>query len=211
VPAARARLEPLLRMLDARYALRPLDATQRFQASLAGGVDGWLARRSRAFRRNLRASRRRTRDAGVCFESLRPCGVEAAALAYARALDVERDTWKTRTGNGVERGPMREFYALMLPRLAARGALRVLFATRDGVDLGYLYGGVSGDLFRGLQFGFRDELRGLGLGNALQAEAIERLCAEGIATYDLGSQSDYKRRWAEPGLSTVRLLARPRR
>jgi CelD/BcsL family acetyltransferase involved in cellulose biosynthesis len=105
---------------------------------------------------------------------------------------------------------MREFYARMLPRLAAAGALRVLFASRDGVDLGYLYGGIASGLFRGLQFSFREQERRLGLGNALQAEVIERLCAEGLSVYDLGSQSDYKRRWAEPGLVTIRLLARPR-
>ncbi|MEX2208256.1 MAG: GNAT family N-acetyltransferase [Myxococcota bacterium] len=209
VPLERARLEPLLRLLAPHYALRPLAETLRWQASLDGGVDGWLARRSGRFRRGLREARRRTRDAGVRFACLSPVVADAAA-AYARVLAVERDTWKTRSGNGVDRGPMRDFYARMLPALAARGALRILFATRDGVDVGYLYGGIAGGLFRGLQFSFRESERRLGLGNALQAEMIERLCAEGLSVYDLGSQSDYKRRWAEPGLVTLRLLARPR-
>jgi CelD/BcsL family acetyltransferase involved in cellulose biosynthesis len=210
VSLERARLEPLLRLLSPHYALRPLAETLRWQASLDGGVDGWLARRSRQFRRGLREARRRTRDAGVRFESVSPGVADAVAAAYERALAVEHDTWKTRSGNGVDRGPMREFYARMLPCLAARGALRMLFATRDGVDVGYLYGGIAGGLFRGLQFGFRESERRLGLGNALQAEMIERLCVEGLSVYDLGSQSDYKRRWAEPGLVTLRLLARPR-
>jgi CelD/BcsL family acetyltransferase involved in cellulose biosynthesis len=146
----------------------------------------------------------------VVFESVSPVDSDATEAAYERALAIERFTWKTRSGNGVERGPMRAFYARMLPRLAARGALRVLFAKRDGVDIGYLYGGIAGDLFRGLQFSFREEERGLGVGNVLQAEMIERLCTERIAVYDLGSQSEYKRRWAEPGLSTLRLFAAPR-
>lgn len=210
VPFERARLEPLLRVLAPHYALRPLSETVRYQASLDGGMDGWLARRSADFRRGLRAARRRTREAGVVFESLRPDGAAAALAAYERALEIESHTWKTLSGNGVERGPMRAFYAGMLPRLAARGALRVLLATRDGRDLGYLYGGIADGLFRGLQFSFREEERRLGLGNALQAEMIERLCAEGLTTYDLGSQSDYKRRWAEAGLVTLRLFARPR-
>jgi len=210
LPATRSRLEPLLRMLGARYALRPLAETLRFQASLDGGVDGWLARRSAGFRRNLRAARNRTRAAGVCFETVSPVDPAATAAIYERVLAIERHSWKTRSGNGVERGPMREFYARMLPRLAARGELRALLATRDGIDVGYLYGGIAGDLFRGLQFSFREEERALGLGNALQAEMLERLCAERIAIYDLGSQSEYKRRWAEAGLVTVRLLARPR-
>ncbi len=211
VPAARSRLEPLLRMLDADFALRPLRETVRFQASLDGGVDGWLGRRSTEFRRNLRAARRRAHAAGVVFESATPRDATETAAVYARVLAIERHSWKTETGNGVERGPMREFYARMLPQLAARGALRVLVATRDGRDVGYLYGGIAGELFRGLQFSFCEEARGLGLGNALQAEMLERLCAEGIATYDLGSKSEYKRRWAEPGLISLALLARPRR
>jgi len=207
IPLARARLEPVLRVLAAHFALRPLAETVRFQASLAGGFDGWLARRSPGFRRNLRAARRRTRAAGVTFENATPVESAAASAVYARALAVERHSWKTQSGNGVERGPMREFYARMLPRLAARGELRVLLATRDGVDLGYLYGGIAGGLFRGLQFSFRADALGLGLGNALQAEMLERLCAEGISVYDLGSQSEYKRHWAEAGLATTGLFA----
>jgi hypothetical protein len=77
---------------------------------------------------------------------------------------------------------MRDFYARMLPRLAARGALRCVFARRDGEDVGYLCGGLAGDLFRGLQFSFDDRLRALGLGNALQLEAIEALTQEGVAS-----------------------------
>ena len=210
VPAARSRLEPLLRMLGADFALRPLRETVRFQASLDGGMEGWLARRRAGFRRNLRAARRRTHAAGMVFESTSPVDATATAAVYERVLAIERHSWKTQSGNGVEHGPMREFYARMLPRLAARGELRVLIATRDGSDIGYLYGGIAGNLFRGLQFSFREEARELGLGNALQAEMLERVCAEGIATYDLGSQSEYKRHWAEPGLITLGLLARPR-
>jgi CelD/BcsL family acetyltransferase involved in cellulose biosynthesis len=210
VPTSRSRLDPLLRMLAADFALRPLRETVRFQASLDGGFDGWLGRRSAGFRRNLRAARRRTHAAGVIFESASPRDASTTAAVYERVLAIERHSWKTQAGNGVERGPMREFYARMLPRLAARGELRVLIATRAGSDLGYLYGGIAGDLFRGLQFSFCEAARGLGLGNALQAELLERLCVEGIATYDLGSQSEYKRHWSEPGLVTLGLLARPR-
>ena len=210
IPATRQRLEPLIRMLGVGFALRPLDETVRFQASLAGGVEGWLARRGSRFRRNLRSARRRTRTAGVVFEMASPTDSAATVAIYERVLAIERHSWKSRTGSGVERGPMREFYARMLPRLAESGALRVLVATRDGVDLGYLYGGTDGELFRGLQFSFREEARALGLGNALQAEMLEQLCAEGIGIYDLGSQSEYKRHWAEAGLTTAGLLARPR-
>ncbi len=210
VPLERARLEPLLRALAADYGLRPLAETLRYQASFEGGFDGWLGRRSARFRRGLRGARRRARESGVVFASASSVDTDEAGALYERALAIERDTWKTRSGNGVASGPMREFYARMLPRLARVGALRVLFASRDGTEVGYLYGGLAGSLFRGLQFSFRESERALGLGNALQGEMIERLCAEGVSCYDLGSQSDYKRHWAEPGLTTLRLFARPR-
>ncbi|MBM4337152.1 MAG: GNAT family N-acetyltransferase [Deltaproteobacteria bacterium] len=210
LPSSRSRLAPLIRALEPRFALRPVAPTVRYQASLEGGVDGWLSRRSARFRRNLRVATRRTREAGIRFELASPADPDATGALYERALGVERHSWKARSGNGVASGPMREFYARMLPRLASRRALRVLLATRDGVDVGYLYGGVFERGFRGLQFSFHDELSGLGLGNALQAEILERLCAEGIASYDLGSQSEYKRHWAEAGLVTVGLLGIPR-
>jgi hypothetical protein len=209
LPAARERLDPVLRALKARFALRALPPTQRFQASLAGGFEGWLARRSPKFRRNLRAARRRVSGAGVAFTACAPRGAAGAAALHARSVEIERRAWKSAAGAGVDRGEMRAFYARMLPRLAQRGALRALFATRDGVDLGYLYGGLARGLFRGLQFSFAEEARALGLGNALQAEMIARLCAEGARIYDLGAQSEYKRHWGEDGLVTVALAARP--
>jgi len=210
LPVAGPRLEAVIRVLARHFALRPLAVRVRFQASLEGGVDGWLARRGARFRRNLRAARRRTHAAGVVFEQVRDADELGVRALYARVLAIERRSWKAATGNGVDRGPMLEFYARMLPRLASRGDLRVLVARRDGIDLGYLHGGTSGALFRGLQFSFAQEARALGLGHALQAEMIERLCAEGVRLYDLGSESAYKRQWAEPGFATTGLLARPR-
>ena len=209
VPGARERLEPVLRVLAGRYGLRALPATQRFQASLEGGVERWLERRSPKFRHNLRAARRRTRAAGIAFEPATAHDTASAAALHARSVAIEQRAWKSAAGVGVDRGEMRAFYARMLPRLAERGGVRALFATRDGVDLGYLFGGVRGRVFRGLQFSFAEEARPLGLGNVLQAEMIERLCAEGVELYDLGAQSEYKAHWAEGGLVTAALAARP--
>ena len=90
----------------------------------------------------------------------------------------------------------------MMPRLMRRRAARLIFATRDGEDLGFIFGGVRGPVYRGLQFSFRDSLSQLGLGNVLQYEAIKDLSEEGIARYDLGTDIEYKRRWGEPYLST---------
>jgi GNAT acetyltransferase-like protein len=206
-PAA-PRTRELLRALRTDFALGLASTTVRFVARLGG--DGFLARRTARFRRNARAAMRRIRDAGVAFEHLAPRGAGAGAAAHARTLAVEGHSWKAATGNGVDRGPMCEFYRRMLPRLAARDALRVVFARCGGEDVGYLVGGLAGGLFRGLQFSFDERLRALGVGNALQLEAIEALTQEGVALYDLGGQSEYKARWGELQVATVGVLARPR-
>ncbi len=103
----------------------------------------------------------------------------------------------------------------MLPRLARRGAVRAQVGKRDGEDVAIVVGGVidtpGGVAYRGLQFSFDDRLRPLGLGNVAQLAQIEALSREGVALYDLGSDVDYKRRWGEGCLTTVTLVAVPRR
>ncbi len=209
LPADRARLAPLVDALAGRWAARPLEPTTRFVALLAGGLEGWFARRSRSFRRNLRSSLRRVRRAGISFRRVeRPELADLSAL-YRRVLEVEARSWKSATGNGAAQEPMRSFYAALWSRLVARGQLRLLLAERDGEAVGYLHGARVGDHFRGLQFSFDDRERALGLGNALQLEMLRWLCEEGAHSYDLGTHSSYKRRWAEEGLTTHGLFLQP--
>ncbi len=191
--------------------------TVRWEASLRGGWDGFLSRRSAGFRKKLRQALRRARRAGLTCEVLRPTDPDEARAAYARALAVEARSWKGREGTGIVESPMREFYAAMLPRLARAGTLWVLFARHEGRDRGFLLGGTVGPgagrgaSFRGLQMSFDDDYRPLALGNVLQARAIQALAQAGVETYDLGTDMDYKRRWAEPGLTTVALAVILRR
>ncbi|MDJ0851373.1 MAG: GNAT family N-acetyltransferase [Myxococcota bacterium] len=209
LPLSRPRLDALLRPLEGRFAARPLQATVRYVASLQDGLDGWLGRRTPAFRRNLRAARRRVVAAGIAFRRATLSSAEELEECYARVLALEARSWKARSGAGVHEGWIRDFYANLWRRLAGRGQLRVLFAEREGEALGYLHGALVGARFRGLQFSFDDAERSLGLGNALQMEMIEWLCENGARSYDLGGDSSYKERWAEMGLETFGLLLRP--
>ena len=208
VPPQGVRVRALVARLGASHSLSVAGLTVRFVAEL-DTLDGYLARRSAKQRASLRRVLRRACASGVEFEALAPAP-DACDSVYARVLAVESRSWKAASGNGVDQGPMREFYARMFPRLAARGALRLLFARRDGEDVGYLSGGLAGAHFRGLQFSFDERLRALGLGNALQLEMIARLCAEGVRAYDLGGQSAYKARFGEREVATLALVARPR-
>lgn len=209
LPPEAPRTESLVRALARGHELAHASTTVRRVARI-DSLDGFLARRSAKHRAGLRAAARRARGEGLDFESLAPASAAEAAAAYARVLAIEGRSWKSATDNGVDRGPMREFYARMFPRLAARGALRVLFATRPGEDVGYLSGGLAGTTFRGLQFSFDERFRAVGLGNVLQLELVTRLPSEGVTRYDLGAESEYKTRWAEERVATIGLLARRR-
>jgi hypothetical protein len=211
VPTQGPRLEALAKLLGQTHQLRPFDAVPRFVAPLEAGLDGFLRQRSAAFRRNLRAAERRAAARGVEFERIVPADAPAARELYARVLAVEPQSWKAQSEAPVHRGSMAAFYAEMLPRLAAGQSLRALIARCGGKDVGYLYGGLIGGRFRGLQFSFAEALREVGLGNLLQLAMIRWLCEDGARCYDLGSRSAYKRRWAETGLVTLSLLALPRR
>lgn len=210
LPIDRRRLRPLVDALGDTFSGRVLSPTERFVASLEGGLEGWLARRSRTFRRSLRGATRRSEAAEVSFRRLRPTSADEVDRLYASLLEVEARSWKGRAGRGTDQEPMRSFYAGMLPRLGAAGALRGVVAERAGHLVGYLYGGLVGRHFRGLQFSYDEELRAVGLGNVLQLEMLRWLCEEGATHYDLGGQSSYKARWGEAGPESLSIFLRPR-
>lgn len=189
-----------------RYRMGLGPRTRRYEASLIGGYDGFLGRRSRKFRKALRRAERRAQDTALRFELHDTASGERDGVdLYARIIAIERQSWKGRAEVGIQSGAMHAFYAEMVARLAARGSLSVCFATYDGEDIGYLFGGSQGDLFRGLQMSFSDAYEHLSVGNLMQTWIIRRLVAQGITRYDLGSALEYKSRWAEGGRETVAL------
>jgi CelD/BcsL family acetyltransferase involved in cellulose biosynthesis len=59
---------------------------------------------------------------------------------------------------------------------------------------------------RGLQFLYDAELARVGLGGVMQLQQIAELCRDGVARYDLGTEMDYKRRWAEELMETEMMV-----
>ena len=192
-------------VLPAGWEQRRGTPTMRHVASLAGGVDGFLSRRSRELRKSLRKSLRAATTAGLTFEDVRAGPGEASAL-YERIQAVERHSWKAGEGVGISVGPMRAFYDAMLPRLCALGQQRTIFARHDGRDAGYILGAVFAGEYRGLQFSYDDDHGKLGIGGLLQYHQVAELCAAGVGRYDLGTEMDYKRRWAEDTMTTEMLV-----
>lgn len=195
----------LERALPARWERRRGTPTTRHVASLEGGLDGFLSRRSRELRKTIRKCSRAAEAAGVTFDDVRATPEQAGAL-YDRVQSVEARSWKSREGVGISSGPMRAFYAAMLPRLCAFGQQRTMFAVHEGRDVGYILGAVFEGEYRGLQFSYDDDLSELGIGSLLQVHQITALCAEGVSRYDLGTEMDYKRRWAEEVMETEMLV-----
>ena len=191
--------------LPARWERRRGQPTIRHVASLEGGVDGFLARRSRDLRKSLRKSLRAAQEAGMQFESVRASESEAPAL-YERIQAIEARSWKSREGVGIHAGPMRAFYGAMLPRLCALGQQRTIIARLGERDVGYILGAVMVGEYRGLQFSYDADLAQYGIGGLLQYQQVVELCDEGIARYDLGTEMDYKRRWAEESMETEMLV-----
>jgi hypothetical protein len=198
---------PQRRALDAalpqRWERRRGQPTVRHVASLDGGLDAFLSRRSRELRKSLRKSLRTAAAEGVTFERAR--GGDARVL-YDRIQAVEANSWKAQEGVGIHAGPMRAFYGAMLPRLVALDQLRALFARVGERDVGYILGAVWAGEYRGLQFSYDDAYGRLGLGGLLQYHQIVELCEQGVARYDLGTEMDYKRRWAEEIMETEMLV-----
>jgi hypothetical protein len=194
------------RVLPPRWERRRGTPTVRHVASLDGGVDGFLSRRSRELRKSLRKSLRAATAAGVTFDSVHTTSPAAAAPLYARIQRIEASSWKARDGVGISAGPMRSFYEQMLPRLCEQGQQRTVFARLGDRDIGYILGAVFEDEYRGLQFSYNDEHADLGVGGLLQYQQVVELCAAGVARYDLGTEMDYKRRWAEDVMTTEMLV-----
>src|SRR5262249_11668176 len=187
-----------------RAGARPAGlATDRIVASLEGGLDGFLGRRSAKFRAEARRARRAADASGIVYERSSSFADGALGCAEGRLLAIDRKPWQSAEGSGIDAGPMREFYRRMLPRLAQKGSLRLVFVTRDGADLAFCFGGVSGGVYRGLQASFDHEHAKDSPGVLAHLEMIHLLADEDVLGYDPRRDSEYRRRWGAPGLRTV--------
>ncbi len=208
--AGGARGRELLRAFGGGHELLRVASETSCSASLDGGLDGYLSRRSAKLRRGVRRSARRARDRGVTFERHAPTTPAACDAVYARVLEVEERSWKGIGRCGMANSPSREFYALMLRRLCAARGGRVMFATHDGEDIGFVLGCVGSGVYRGQQFSFVDTWRRESIGNLLQLEQLRWLCEEGVGRYDMGPMMDYKRSWTEVHRRFEAVALRPR-
>lgn len=193
------------------YEIYRIKTVNVCSASLDGGLDGFLSRRSRLLRRRLRQATRRARDAGVEYERSTPQSPAEAAAAFERMLGVERTSWKGLERRGMDDRYSRLFYSAMMRRLAVSSSGRVIFARAGERDVGFIFGGLAGTIYRGQQFSYADDWAPFSIGNLLQQEQIAWLAEDNVVTYDMGPLMDYKHHWTETRIGMEVLLLRPRR
>jgi len=204
-------LSKLLRLMLPHYEVGCLEPIRFRSASLSGGPDGFLSRRSRKFRSNLRRAVQRANDARIEFERCITSGGRTAETAFERMAAVERTSWKGRDNCGMTEEPYLTFYRSVYTQMSRNQVARVIFATSEGRDIGFVMGGIDGTCYRGQQFSYGAEWEGFSVGNLLQWQMIQWLCEEGIQRYDLGSVLDYKVHWAEEENLSNTLVWRPNR
>ena len=157
----------VIRAFGRHVSLFAGETRARCRASLEGGVDGYLSRRTREHRRNIRQAERRSNHQGVFF------AVDDGhdpTRTISRLHAVEHRSWKGLEGSGIESPEMASLYDRLVKDLGAMGSLRCVFAQRadengDPADIGFILGGVIGGTYRGLQISFDEEFRGNGIGN----------------------------------------------
>ncbi len=180
---------------DHRVVVHPGIAFQR--ASLSGGIEGYLSRRSARFRKNITGAQDSVKAAGIEYAFIEP-SLDNIQEVWQRICSVETSSWKWANGESVlQNSSYFSFYQQLLTLACARNALHVGFAHLGPKDVAYIVGGVLGMEYRGFQMSFDNRLQSLGLGNAMQMAMIEHLSSRSVCTYDLGMDIQYKSRWAD--------------
>ena len=153
-------------------------------ASLEGGIEGWLSRRSGNFRHNLKRAQRRANDAGIWFERKSPRTETEAAACYDRMLKVEQRSWKGPAREGLL--ALSKFYRMLLIAYAERDAARVVFARRDEEDVGFCFGGARFGVYRGQQTSYSEQVARLSIGTLMHFETAKWLAEDGASLQHFG-------------------------
>jgi hypothetical protein len=190
-------LRKLQTRFQSRYRFQRLNQDVLCGASLRGGLDGFLSRRSANHRRNLRKQGKRARAQGVEFERFSPLSDQDVLAIYDRMIRVERASWKGAGQCGMAEPFPRRYYLNMLKRLAVSGSARIILAQHQGKDIGFIFGGVVNGIYRGQQFSFDRDWHKYSIGNLMQLQQVQWLCEEDARRYDLGPLMGYKHHWAE--------------
>lgn len=203
--------QKLKMLFGARYHIYIHSHFTQASASLEGGMDGWLGRRSANHRAKIKKSARKAQQGGIVFERFRPDPDNVADI-YNRMLAIEEKSWKGLAHHGMSDSPSREFYGYMIRKLASLDEALVMFARINDEDAGFIFGGIMDKWYRGQQFSYTKSAAPWSVGNLLQMEQIRWLCELGISRYDMGActgpRMEYKLHWTEQFCSAYTWIMR---
>ncbi len=162
-----------------------------------GDWEGYFASRSSKTRQEWR--RRQRRAAEIGFELSEYRSFETVGRHFPTALEVEASGWKGAAGSAIrEDAPALTFYTSVVPKLAARGLVRLYLWRIEGRTAAFQLCIVDGDALRSLKIGFDPEFARHAPGQMLQLAILRELFQEeGIRRFDLlGPETPQKRMWA---------------
>lgn len=177
-------------------AVRAMGSSVLPYADLAGlDWDGYLARRSRSFRKRVRyLDRSIERDHDLRLrEAASPADVDELLVAFFCLHDLR---WASESSLSAERH--RAFHRAFAQAALERGWLRLRVLEFDGVPAAAFYGWRIGSRYCFYQSGLDTSASRHSLGTAIVAMAVRAAIDEGAATFELmRGDEPYKLRFAD--------------
>jgi CelD/BcsL family acetyltransferase involved in cellulose biosynthesis len=174
--------------------------------ALEGTWDGFLAKKSQTFRKNIKAAGRRLRAAGEL-----ECRVYDALPDVVEQLEVyraiEARSWKSGEGVGISRdGDYFEFYREMAERFAKRRGFVIRILSVGGRPVAGTFGLSHEGVVYSLQIAHDAEFSRSSPGTYLEALEMEQCFRGGLREYEfLGGFLNNKSRWTSTFRFTTQL------
>ena len=191
--------DPLLPEIQSQFkAIGHQRQDSHAAALIDNDINAWNSRRSPGYRRFLKRALRTASDEGIRMERLTPASYHKAWNAFNRMLAVEKKSWKGRGSTGLFDLPA--FCQDLLCQYAEAGNAMVIFATRNGEDVGFCFGGYSDGVYRGQQTSYSEQVRNFSVGHLMHYETARWLCERKARLHHFGPiqpKMNYKRRLCE--------------
>lgn len=159
--------------------------------------DAFMQSRPAKFRYNLRSREAKLRAQGH-LQLRRHVTLAEASSFLEYALEIDRNSWKEKTGTSITQKPDEErFYRDFLPLAAGAGLLCSFLLVLDVTPIACLTGLLDQGVFYNLKSSFRQDCRKLSPGVVLKAMIMKELAAEGVRFWDfVGLAETHKMQWA---------------
>jgi CelD/BcsL family acetyltransferase involved in cellulose biosynthesis len=203
-----AHLMPALARHGVKVDLQPRGSNSHI--ALDGGWSDYFSGRSRRLKKALNLAGNRLRKAGeIRIDRVdSTSGPATLESALAAATTISAASWKSGTGNSLERPGPQAFLRSLAQGVKTCKGLTVWLLHLDGRPLAMELQLVDNGRIHALRSDFLAECETLSPGTHLFRHLLEALFGRGLARYYLGpGDNPYKARWADDAEPVVRLRA----